>query len=64
MPIYPKKITITIAFGNGAMQETVHVAELLTHTAQRIRENGFRDLNLKDINGNTVGELKCTGLRD
>jgi len=64
MSSVPKKIDITIVCGNDAMGDSMHVAELLTHTAQRIRENGFRDMKLRDLNGNTVGELTVTLARD
>jgi len=53
----PTKINITIDLGNSGMQNPLQVAALLVETAQRLSNNGFRDMKLRDINGNTVGEL-------
>lgn len=55
------KITIDIKTDNAAFEENPQEVEMiLKETAKKIG-NGYRDGNLRDSNGNTVGKFRVTG---
>lgn len=51
---------LKIKLGNAAMTDPADVAAALEETAAKLRDEGFEDGNIRDINGNTVGDWKVT----
>jgi hypothetical protein len=51
---------LKIKLGNAAMMDPADVAEALEETARKLRDEGFEDGNIRDVNGNTVGDWKVT----
>jgi hypothetical protein len=50
------KFTLKINLGNAAMMDPADVAAALEETAAKLRDEGFEDGKVRDLNGNTVGE--------
>ena len=50
------ELTITIRFGNAAMQTVEDAAEALERVAEKLR-NGSEPGYVMDLNGNKVGEI-------
>jgi len=57
------KVTIKIAMDNAAFDEDCgeyELARILRETADLLQPSSSYTLNLRDINGNRVGELKVS----
>jgi len=61
---------ITIHMDNAAFENPgLELAQILRDLANKVENSDFadeydRNLSLRDMNGNTVGQLKVTGRRD
>ena len=56
-------MTLKIKLGNDAMQTPEDIADALRRTADRITDSVLNGatFNIRDTNGNTVGQWKVTG---
>lgn len=54
------RFTLTIELEDAAMRDPGDVAQALEQVAAEVRDWGFGDHPILDINGNTVGRWKAT----